>query len=83
MVTCALTRQTSQKQKPERKRKMEETIFTVSVALAVLAFLFAYVATENILLQLGLPLIIIFMGIILMAFHMAWEEVVRGKEIKK
>ena len=62
---------------------MEETIFTVSVALAVLAFLFAYVATENILLQLGLPLIIIFMGIILMAFHMAWEEVINGKEIKK
>ena len=61
----------------------EEVIFVVSGACAVLAFLFAYVATESILLQLGLPLIIIFMGIIAMAFTMAWEEVVNGKEIKK
>ncbi len=62
---------------------MEEVIFVISGALAILAFLFAYVATESVLLQLGLPMIIIFMGIILMAFHMAWEEVVHGKEIKK
>lgn len=60
----------------------EEIIFVVSGACAVLAFLFAYVATESVLLQLGLPLIIIFMGIILMAFHMAWEEVVKGKKFE-
>lgn len=61
---------------------MEEVIFVISGALAILAFLFAYIATESILLQLLIPLIIIFMGIILMAFHMAWEEVVHGKKFE-